>query len=74
MLTATAIEHYGTQAALARALNVTRSAINQWGEIVPQGAAYKLQALTEGVLKVDPENYGKSGRRLVAKRQEISAG
>lgn len=57
MRTAIAIKHYGSQAALARALNITRSAVSQWGPIVPEGAAYKLQSLTDGKLKVDPAVY-----------------
>jgi DNA-binding transcriptional regulator YdaS (Cro superfamily) len=48
-----AIRHYGTQAALARALGIHRAAINGWGEQIPLGRQYQLEVLTQGVLKAD---------------------
>jgi DNA-binding transcriptional regulator YdaS (Cro superfamily) len=48
-----AITHYGTQAALARALGVNRAAINGWGDAIPLGRQFQLEVLTGGVLKAD---------------------
>ena len=57
MLRAIAIKHYGSLAAVARALGITRSAVTQWGRIVPEGMAYKLESITKGELQVDPHRY-----------------
>lgn len=47
----------GNGAAVARAIGYTRSAVQQWPEIVPEAAAYRLQDATNGGLKVDPALY-----------------
>jgi hypothetical protein len=47
----------GNGAAVARAIGYTRSAVQQWPEIVPEAAAYRLQDATNGALKVDPSLY-----------------
>ena len=51
---------YGTQTAVAKVLNITKSAVNQWGAIVPEGKAYRLQELSRRKLKVDPTAYARS--------------
>jgi len=48
-----AISHFGTQAALARALGIHRAAINGWGEQIPIGRQYQIEVLTCGALKAD---------------------
>jgi len=48
-----AINHFGTQASLARALGIHRAAINGWGDQVPLGRQYQLEVLTKGALKAD---------------------
>lgn len=58
------VEHFGSETAAAAALGVTKQAVNGWDEIVPEGIAYKIQVLTRGKLKVDPEIY----RHLKQKR------
>lgn len=50
----------GAKKRITEVLNVTSGYISQWGEIVPEGQAYKLQVLTKGKLKVIPELYQKS--------------
>lgn len=62
------IEHYGSAVAAADALGVTKQAVNGWGEIIPEGMAYKAQVLTKGKLKVDPKIYDelKQQKRLTA--------
>jgi len=59
------IAHFGgTESAAAAALDVTKQAVNSWGEYVPEGIAYKIQVLTKGKLIVDPKIY----ERIKAKR------
>ncbi len=53
MKTKTAIEHFGTQVSLAKALGITKGAIQFWGEYVPEGRAYQIQHITKGKLKVE---------------------
>jgi transcriptional repressor of cell division inhibition gene dicB len=58
MLKADAIAHFdGSPVAVARALGITRSAVNQWGDRVPLDKALRLQAITDGVLSVDMSDY-----------------
>ena len=49
----------GNGAAVARAIGYTRSAVQQWPENrpIPEAAAYRLQDVTNGGLKVDPALY-----------------
>lgn len=47
----------GNGAAVARAIGYTRSAVQQWPEIIPEAAAYRLERATGGDLKVDPSLY-----------------
>lgn len=53
MLTKDAIAHYGSVAALAKALGIARVAPYQWGEYPPVRRQYELERLTEGALKVE---------------------
>lgn len=78
MLKADAMAHFdNSPVAVARAINLTRSAVNQWKRVVPLDKALRLQAATNGALRVDPSLYdglpektliqvGRSGRRYVA--------
>lgn len=43
--------------AVARALGITRSAVNQWRDLVPLDKALRLQAITNGVLSVNMGDY-----------------
>lgn len=51
------IAHFGTVRKTADALNVTYQCVAQWGEIVPEGVAYKLQVMTGGKLRADAKVY-----------------
>lgn len=62
----TVIEHFGDGSAVARALNITRQAVSQWDEIIPEGMAYKVQAITGGDLSVDPAMYPRRTRTAPA--------
>lgn len=58
MRKADVIAHFGdSPVAVARALGITRSAVNQWPEQVPLKSALKLQAVTNGELAVDMTDY-----------------
>ena len=63
MRKADVVAYYGTQERVAAALGLTRQAIVAWGPVIPQGQAYKLQALTKGQLKVIPELYQSRSER-----------
>ena len=60
MLKSTALKHYGSCAAIARAINRGATAVVNWPKIVPEGMAYKIQVLTKGRVRVDPALYAKS--------------
>jgi len=55
MKKADAIEHFGGEVPLAKALGITPEAIYQWKERVPRGRAFQIEILTNGVLKANPE-------------------
>lgn len=58
MRKADVLAHFGSsQAAVARALNITKSAVSQWPDLVPLKSALRLQALTNGQLTVDMALY-----------------
>lgn len=59
----TAIAHFGSAAALAKALGISAAAVSDWNEIIPEGRAYQLQVLTSGMLRVDPAAYEKNPKQ-----------
>lgn len=54
---ASVVAFFGTQQKVADAVGVTRQAVQQWPDPIPEGMAYKLQVLTAGRLRVNPANY-----------------
>jgi len=52
--------HYGTYAAAAKALGVSKAAVSNWPDLVPEYIAYKFQVITRGKLRVDPAVYVKA--------------
>ncbi|MER2514393.1 MAG: Cro/CI family transcriptional regulator [Nitrosomonas ureae] len=58
-----AISYFGTRAALARAVGITRQAVNEWKEFVPPTIAALLEEMTDGALVFDPASYPESYRR-----------
>ena len=55
MKTQTAIEYFGSVGALADVLKISRPAIYQWGEYVPNGRAYQIEVISHGELKANGE-------------------
>ncbi len=60
MLKSNVIAYFKTQAAVARALDISEAAVSLWDEVIPEGSAYKIESLTRRDLKVDPATYSKS--------------
>lgn len=57
MLKQAVIDYFGSATKTAAAIGVTKSAVHQWRDIIPRGAAYIAQAVSKGKLKVDPSLY-----------------
>jgi hypothetical protein len=57
MLKSDVIKFYGTRVKVARAAGIDPSAVSQWGELVPEKNAARLQLDSDNVLKYDPEIY-----------------
>jgi transcriptional repressor of cell division inhibition gene dicB len=58
MYKADVLSHWGDNgAAVARAIGITKSAVSQWGDVIPEAMAYRVQEASGGVLKVDPKIY-----------------
>jgi len=73
MRRADVIAHFGgTRAKAAKALGITEAALSLWGEVVPEGRAYKIESMTNRKLKVDPTLYSKSVAH--ARRADRAAG
>lgn len=47
------IAYFGTLTKAAIALGVTKSAISQWPDEIPQRRAYEVEKLTKGKLKAE---------------------
>lgn len=48
MRTKQAIKYFGSQAAVARAAGVNRSAVHRWGDVVPIKRAWVLERKSKG--------------------------
>ncbi|OCG08893.1 hypothetical protein A9G13_02190 [Gilliamella sp. wkB178] len=57
MLKNIVLKYFNGVTPLARILNLSRGAISQWGEIIPEKNAYRIQEITNGELRVDPKLY-----------------
>ena len=51
MRTEEAIRHFGSAAALARALGITRQAVHDWGDEVPTVRTFQIEVVTAGALR-----------------------
>jgi DNA-binding transcriptional regulator YdaS (Cro superfamily) len=63
MKTIDMVTRYGSQAELARALGVSRAAVNAWGEDVPPLRQLQLQAITNGEIQPDADVYEQISKR-----------
>ncbi|ARF52749.1 Cro/CI family transcriptional regulator [Pantoea stewartii] len=72
MKTSDVIAHYGSIARAAKALNLSRHSVYQWGEEVPPARQYELEVKTAGALISDYSREQAagtpSGRRKRGKR------
>ena len=57
MFTSDAVAAFGSKVAIAEALEISPSAVSQWGELVPPLSAAKLAKRSRGKLKFDPDIY-----------------
>jgi len=57
MLKQDAINFFGTKTKVARAAGVGRSAVSQWGLLVPEGKASRLARASGNALHYDPAIY-----------------
>jgi hypothetical protein len=57
MKTKLVVEMFGTRAAVARAIGISKAAVCAWGETVPLSSAARLEKATSGLLKLDLESY-----------------
>jgi len=60
MLKKTVVKYFGNQLKTAGALSLTRGSVSQWGEVIPEKQALRIEKLTNGALKYDPALYTKS--------------
>lgn len=49
-----AVQYFGTQAELAKALNIKQASISGWGEYPPDIRQIQLQTITRGKLRAEP--------------------
>ncbi|GAA0226585.1 MULTISPECIES: Cro/CI family transcriptional regulator [Marinomonas] len=54
------IRYFGTQQCLASTLSISSSSISQWGNVIPEKQALRIERLTNGVLKYDARLYIRS--------------
>lgn len=64
MKTSDVLQQFGTASAVAETLGITRSAVSQWGEMVPPASAARLEKLSGGKLVFDPDVYRNRRGRL----------
>lgn len=57
MRKADVISHFKSIRAVAEALGITVQAVHQWPDPIPEGAAYKLESVTDRELCVNPSLY-----------------
>lgn len=53
------VSYFGSVGNVAKALGISHASVSGWGEVIPKGRAFEIQALTSEKLKVDPSLYVK---------------
>jgi hypothetical protein len=51
------IRHFGTITAMAKAIGISRQAIYDWPELIPEQWAWTIEGKTGGALRVNPRLY-----------------
>lgn len=59
MLKKTVLNYFKNPKKIADLLMISPAAVSQWGEVIPEKNAYRLQEITKGELKVDNSIYRK---------------
>jgi predicted transcriptional regulator len=62
----TALDHFHSQTAIAKALGITKSAVSQWKDVIPERMAYRLERATRRKLRVDRSLYESSDGNAAA--------
>lgn len=57
MKTVQAVKYFGSEAKLAKALNINRSAVHRWGEVVPIKRAWTIERLSKGKVAFGIRDY-----------------
>ena len=56
------VSYFGSVGNVAKALGISHASVSGWGEVIPKGRAFEIQALTAEKLKVDPTLYAKTNQ------------
>lgn len=56
------LAHFKKSVNVCRVLDLTTGSVSQWGEIIPEKQAMRLDRITAGKLKYDPRLYRKVKR------------
>lgn|GEM_PF-179839 len=51
------ISYFGSVGSVAKALNISHASVSGWGNIIPKGRAFEIQAITKGDMKVNSSLY-----------------
>jgi len=62
-----AVQHFGSQTAVAEALGIKQSSVAEWGEYPPETRQLQLHRVTGGKLRAEPEVLNKFGEPRVQK-------
>lgn len=57
MLKEEVIKHFGKAKSVCEVLNLSSGSVSQWGKVIPETQAFRLERLTNGALKYDPSLY-----------------
>jgi DNA-binding transcriptional regulator YdaS (Cro superfamily) len=59
MLKQRLIDHFGSGTKISEFLKISQSSVSQWGDVIPEKQALRIEKLTNGALKYDPALYTK---------------
>ncbi|WGL95988.1 Cro/CI family transcriptional regulator [Arsenophonus nasoniae] len=60
MLKDEAVKFFGSHREIALKLMISDAAVSQWRKIIPERSALKLERITKGKLKYNPDFYRKN--------------